>query len=122
MLLAAVEPWHGHQLVVYEPGSERGFWRRQVLDDSLREGHALAAADFDGDGQDEIVVGWRGGGGGIKLFHLNADGAAWRGVDIDRGVAVEGAVAADINGDGRMDIVVGAGRNNEVLWYENRGP
>jgi hypothetical protein len=122
MLLAAVEPWHGHQLVVYEPGAERGFWRRQVLDDSLREGHALAAADFDGDGQDEIVVGWRGGGGGIKLFHRNADGAAWRGVEIDRGVAVEGVVAADINGDGRMDIVVGAGRNNKVLWYENRGP
>lgn len=28
---------------------------------------------------------------------------------------------ADINGDGKLDIVVSAGRNNQVLWYENQG-
>jgi hypothetical protein len=120
-LLAAVEPWHGHQLVVYTPGGDGAFWKRQVLDESMREGHALLATDFDGDGQDEIVAGWRGGGGGLRLFHLNPDGTSWHAVEIDRGIAVEGAFAADINGDGRLDIVVGAGRNNKVLWYENRG-
>ena len=120
MLLAAIEPWHGHQVVVYSPDGEGGFWNRQVLDESLQEGHALLAADFDGDGQDEIVVGWRAGGGGIKLFHLAPDGASWHAVEIERGVAVEGAVAADINGDGKLDIVVSAGRNNKVLWYENQ--
>jgi len=122
MLLAAIEPWHGHQVVVYMPGAEGQFWQRQVLDESLHEGHALLAADFDGDGQDEIVAGWRGAGGGIRLFHLNADGTSWHATDIDHGIAVEGAVAADINGDGKLDIVAGAGRNNKVLWYENRGP
>ena len=122
MLLAAVEPWHGHQLVVYAPGGDGAPWRRQVLDESLHEGHALLAADFDGDGQDEIVVGWRGSGGGIRLFHLNPDGTSWRAIEIDRGIAVEGAFTADINGDGRLDIVVSAGRNNQVLWYENRKP
>ncbi len=122
MLLAAIEPWHGHQLVVYSPGGDGAFWKRQVLDESLQEGHALLAADFDGDGRDEIVAGWRGGGGGIRLFHLNPDGTSWRALEIERGVAVEGAVAADINGDGRLDIVVGAGRNNKVLWYENGEP
>jgi hypothetical protein len=120
MLLAAVEPWHGHQVVVYSPGGDGGFWKRQVLDESLQEGHALLAADFDGDGKDEIVVGWRAGGGGIKLYHLATDGATWKTVEIERGVAVEGAIVADINGDGKPDIVVSAGRNNKVLWYENQ--
>jgi len=27
---------------------------------------------------------------------------------------------ADMNGDGKLDIVVSAGRNNKILWYENR--
>lgn len=122
MLLAAVEPWHGHQLVVYSPNDEGAFWKRLVLDESLKEGHALVAADFDGDGQDEIIVGWRGAGGGVRLFHLNGDGTSWHGQELGRGVAAEAVVAADINGDGKLDIVVSAGRNNKVLWYENQGP
>lgn len=119
MRLAAVEPWHGHQLVVYAPGS--GTWTRHVLDESLQEGHVLVAADFDGDGQDEIIVGWRAGGGGLRLFHLDADGVSWRSVEIERGIAVEGAVVVDLNGDGRLDLVVAAGRNHKIAWYENLG-
>jgi len=68
--LAAIEPWHGNQVVVYTPGSGGGSdsWQRHVLDDSLIEGHALVVADLDGDGADEIVAGWRGGDGGLALY------------------------------------------------------
>ena len=120
-LLAAIEPWHGHQVVVYTPAAEEGRWRRRVLDDTLDQGHALAAADFDGDGVDEIVAGWRGGEGGLVLYDP-ADGAGSRftKVEIDRGVTVDAAVAADINLNGRLDLVVIAGRSNRLLWYENR--
>jgi len=120
LLLAAIEPWHGHQVVVYAPGKDGTPWQRQVLDDSMKEGHALAAGDFDGDGQDEIVAGWRGGQGGVKLFHINPDGTSWRSQIVDRGVAAEAAVVADINGDGKLDIVVSGGHNNKVFWYENK--
>src|SRR2546430_17648906 len=48
-------------------------WKRQALDESLVDGHALACGDFLGIGRDQIVVGWRamnkpGVKVGIKLF------------------------------------------------------
>lgn len=121
-MLAAIEPWHGNQVVVYTPpASADGPWRRRVLDDTLNEGHVLVVADFDGDGADEIVAGWRAGGGGLSLYDP-ADGAGWRftKIPLDRGIAAEGAVAADLNLDGRLDLVVIAGRSNNLAWYENR--
>ena len=56
-MLAAVEPWHGAGLTVF---AERpGVWSKTTIETSLTEGHALAWADFDGDGNDELVAGWR---------------------------------------------------------------
>ena len=69
LFIATIEPYHGNQAVVYTPAAKDGPWQRHVLDTTLKEGHALAVADFDGDGMDEIVVGWRAGGGGLVLFH-----------------------------------------------------
>jgi hypothetical protein len=119
-MLAAIEPWHGHQVVVYTP-TEAGEWKRHVLDDTLREGHALVVADFDGDGTDEIVAGWRRDGGGLRLYDpADASGRRFTKVEIDSGITVEGAVAADINLDGKPDLVAIASRSNNLVWYKNR--
>jgi hypothetical protein len=116
---AAIEPWHGNQVVVYLP--ERDGYRRVLLDDSLSEGHALVAADFDGDGDDEIVAGWRGAGGGLVLFDpIPSKPGTFRRIPLDRDIAIEGAIAVDLNGDGRLDLVAIAGRSNRLVWYENR--
>ena len=120
LMLAAIEPWHGHQVVVYSPPEGEGIWQRHVIDDTLQEGHALVTADLDGDGMDEIVAGWRAGGGGLRLYKAtDATGREFKAFEIDRAIPAEGAVAADINGDGKLDLVVIAGRTNQLVWYEN---
>ena len=119
--LAAIEPWHGNRVVVYTPDREKNSWVPVVLDESLDEGHALVVADFDGDGADEIVAGWRGAGGGLVLYDpVDDTGRTFDRIELDSGIAVEGAVAADISGNGRLDLVVAAGRTNNLTWYENR--
>src|SRR5262249_54826390 len=58
--LAAIEPWHGNQVVVYREA--QGHWERSVIDDSLVDGHTILTADLNHDGLDEIVAGYRGQG------------------------------------------------------------
>lgn len=119
--IAAIEPWHGGQVVVYTPGSQGQTWIRHVLDATLEEGHALVAADFDGDGQDELVAGWRGGQRGLRLYDpKDLDFQQFQRTELDRGIAVEGLAVADLNADGRLDLVAVAGRSRELVWYENR--
>jgi hypothetical protein len=120
--IAAIEPWHGNEVVVYT--SDRASpWQRHVIDSTLSEGHVLVAADFDGDGDTEIVAGWRGAGGGLTLYDPTdggPSGITLKKIPLDRGIAAEGAAVADLNGDGRLDLVVIAGRTNNLVWYENR--
>ena len=58
--LAAIEPWHGNQVVVYR-GKGDTWDGRTVIDDTLNDGHTLVPGDLDGDGVDEIIAGYRGG-------------------------------------------------------------
>jgi hypothetical protein len=119
--LAAIEPWHGNEVVVYLPGSS-GDWTRQVIFDGLKEGHEVALADFDGDGRDDIVAGDRGkDGASVHLFSAeDKAGAKWRHQIIDRGgMAGSGCTTADLNADNKPDVVcIGASTGN-LKWYEN---
>jgi hypothetical protein len=122
--LATIEPWHGHEVVVYTPpASGKGLWERHIIDDTFDDGHALACVDLDGDGKSEIVAGYRGKGRSLYGYRCTDDkGLKWERFTIDAGdMAASGLFIADINGDGRPDIVcIGAGSNN-IKWYENLG-
>ena len=52
--LATIEPWHGDKVVVYFESKRGELWTRHVIDASFNDGHALACADFDGDGNSEL--------------------------------------------------------------------
>ena len=125
---ATVEPMHGNQLAVYTSleGDLKSRWKRNVLDKSLQEGHALACGDLLGIGSDQIVVGWRGknseGKTGIKLFApLDKEGKNWRESLLDdNAMACEDLCLADLNGDGKLDMVAAGRATKNVKIYFNR--
>jgi hypothetical protein len=118
--IAAVEPWHGNSIVVYEESA--GMWARQVIESQLAGAHAIGWADFDGDGEDELAVGWRDKKGGVAIYKRGANGAWSKTMVDDGGMAAEDLAVADLNGDGRPDIVaVGrATQNVKIHWNEGR--
>ena len=124
--LAAVEPMHGHQLAVYYPGpGTNSLWNRRVLDESLKEGHALACGDLLGVGSDQVVVGWRSknaeGKVGIKLFTANdPEGKQWSSSMLDDNtMACEDLCLADLNGDGKLDVVAAGRATKNLKIYFN---
>jgi hypothetical protein len=120
--LAAVEPWHGNEVVVYTEDSAHQ-WQRKVIFSQLVEGHEVVVGDFNGDGLDDIAAGDRGKGRSVHVFYAQDNrGENWEHQVIDNGgMAGSGCVSADINSDGRLDIVcIGASTGN-MKWYENLG-
>ncbi|MBX7256459.1 MAG: VCBS repeat-containing protein [Candidatus Hydrogenedentes bacterium] len=121
--MAAIEPWHGNEVVVYDPVRYvEDPWRRIVIDSTFNDGHALAVADFDKDGNDEIVAGYRGAPYALYLYNSVSGTRDWQRAAIDEGgVAASGVVVADIDNDGNPDILVAGASTNNVVWYRNRG-
>ena len=116
--VATIEPWHGHQVVVYR--SSGSGWTRNPIDASIEDGHTLVVADLDGDDRDEIIAGERRGRQSVYLYRADADSGRWARQVLDDGtMAAAGCAAADLNTDGRSDIVcIGTGTEN-LKWYEN---
>lgn len=116
--LCSIEPWHGDQVAVYMRRGDK--WERRVIEDTLVEGHALAAADLDGDGLDEILAGYRGQGHSILIYKAgDASGTLWSRHVLDSEVPAASCVVADLNGDGLPDIACIGGPM--LKWYENLG-
>jgi len=119
--LAAIEPWHGNQLVLYVPAGVA--WKRLVIDNKMDNGHALAVGDLNGDGRDEIVCGFRGKGRRLSIYQAaDSHGEQWQKTVLDDGgIAAADCVVGDFTGDGRPDIAcIGASTHNLKL-YENMG-
>ncbi len=132
--IATIEPLHGNSLVYYRSGYDRSragdvasITARIVLDDKLNAGHAIATGDFFGNGQQQIVAGWRSPNSskkvGVKLYYpTNKTATSWDSLTIDEnGMATEDLRAADLDGDGRLDIVAAGRSTNNLKIYWNRG-
>ncbi len=123
--IAAIEPMHGNQLSIYTAGKGGKLWDRNVIDDSLDQGHALATGDFLGNGSDQIVVGWRGtrrtGKVGVKLFYpTDKKHTEWKSLLIDDNqMATEDIRVADLNADGKPDLVAAGRASHNLKIYFN---
>jgi hypothetical protein len=114
--LAAIEPWHGNQVVVYR--KRHGQWSREVIDDTLLDGHTIEAVDLDHDGSDEIVAGFRGKPFGVNIYKF--DGHKWQRQVLDRGdMSAASCAVADLNGDGRPDVACIGSATHNLKLYQN---
>jgi len=125
--LAGIEPIHGNLLTTYTTNTTTfaaAALTRDVLSETLNQGHGLATADLLGMGQDQLVVGWREpnqrGEIGIKLF-IPGQNNRWESVWIDQGgIACEDLLVADLDGDGKSDIIASGRSTNNLKIYWNK--
>ena len=125
--LATVEPFHGTQSAIYTaPAAGEKFWKRHVIETTLKEGHAVACADLLSVGYDQVLVGWRSPNGAQKVginLYLPPDqtDGEWKKVIVDDNtMACEDLVVGDLDGDGRLDIVASGRATHNLVIYWNR--
>ena len=113
-VLGAIEPWHGNVVAVY---SERGGkWSREVIDTTITDGHTIQSADLNGDGNDELIVGFRQGAKSVYLYSYGA--GQWARSTLDGNMGAASCAVADLNGDKRADIACIDG--TRLKWYESK--
>lgn len=123
-IIAAIEPLHGNELVVYDPPkSNDEAPKRTVLDDTLSQGHALALADVLGNGDLQVIAGWRNpdknGKVGIRIYSKADD--AWKTHTLDdNGMSCEDLKVRDLDGDGKPEIIAAGRATKNVVIYWNR--
>ena len=123
-MLATVEPWHGAGVAIYAEKPGAPMWAKTTIESALSEGHALGWADFDGDGSEELAVGWRARGEasrGLAVYFVDREGALKIKQPIDTtGIDTEDLIVGDFNGDKTPDIVASgrATRNIKIYWNE----
>jgi hypothetical protein len=121
---------NGADLVWFEnplpAGSPTGPWSRHLFGNVAGQGFSLDVADFDGDGDPDVVVGEHRGAQENRVLIFENEGLStgwtWHLVDAQADDVIDhhdGTQAVDVDGDGDLDIA-SIGWNNQKVWvFEN---
>ncbi|HKS36078.1 MAG TPA: VCBS repeat-containing protein [Verrucomicrobiae bacterium] len=97
-------------------------WKKHVIDDDLRDPHALAVGDFDGDGDPDVAT----ASFGVKVarWYQNGGRGSFSARDIDTANRQEAydLKAVDLDADGRLDLIMAGRETRNAVWYRNRKP
>ena len=126
---------HDYGIFWYEQGKKDGAvtWTRHLIDDSWSQSHSHGLADFDGDGDLDLVTGKRfmahNGGDpgefeplGVYWYELErGPNPVWKKHIISYNEGIGSAlnlVVSDLDADGDPDVVV-TGKWGGPVWFEN---
>jgi hypothetical protein len=89
------------------------------LDDTLRNPHNLALADFNGDAAIDVAA--CGYGSSNTVCYYNNGTGGFDRVVIDTNQCAYDVRAVDLDGDGDRDILLSGQNSGNLVWYENKG-
>ena len=126
LLDAVIALEKGTHLLWFEQKSPTQWNRHIITVDLMGQGFSMDVADFDNDGDPDIVVGEHRGNPNnrVIIFENKNKGQVWNKIIIDSGSSKEidhhdGTQAVDIDNDGDLDIISIGWYNKKVWIFEN---
>lgn len=101
-------------------GDGRGNWTIEYGPEIADVYKDVAAADFDNDGNEDLVATAWGLHGGVRVWYGNGRGEWYQGKCPDTGTSYWGVDVADFDKDGFTDIVAGSYRQGIRIFYGDR--
>ena len=95
-------------------------WKKHVIDPDLRDPHALAIGDFDGDGDLDVATAFFGAK--LVRWYENDGKGSFAAHDIDTTNNQEAydLKAVDLDADGRLDLILAGRETRNAVWHQIR--
>ncbi len=120
--VCCIEPFHGPTLSLMEFETATRSWKRQVLDNTMNQGHALATGNPLNVEKPQIVFGWREPNAdkefGVRIYREESGKWLRSWVSEPNTMACEDLKLADLDGDGRPEIIAAGRATKNVVIYK----